>query len=337
MNIKIVVPSTVLFVAFDATFDPFQMTISDFDSCPEFARWQQLIKCDISIDFRRLLRIDSGFGSLNDYQIDLSVFEERRVLGGIEAILREVYERCDDGSSVIVKRISGIDSKESLLIEIENGFNLFHPCIFVPIGFIFGGESSLSRELNIVELYCERNLLSEVNSTNPVWWTATAKAKAVAGIVLSLRFAHSHGLIHGHLSSKNIIFDMDHRIEITEFCRIGDKVGRREEGRRGFLNEEWSPDPDILSFVSILFEIIVGHPEMLSESVNTEEIAFKDIPKFVSNLITSIQSPVRPIGRSFNDIFMVLKDHNFEILSGVDSVDVIAFVDWIESIEELVK
>jgi serine/threonine protein kinase len=238
---------------------------------------------------------------------------------------------------VIVKRISGFDSKESLLIEIENAFNLFHPCIFAPIGFIVRGESSLSRELKLVEFYWEGNSLSEVNSTHPVWWTATEKAKAVAGIILSLRFAHSHGLIHGDLTSKNIIFDMDHRIQITELYRIGDKVGRREEDRGGFLNEEWSPDPDVRSFISILFEIIVGHPAMLPGSVNTQEIAFNDIPEFVSKLITSGQSLEWRIAQSFNHIFGILKAYKFKIIPGVDSVDVLAFVDWVESIEQSVK
>jgi hypothetical protein len=62
--------------AFDAILDPFQTSLADCDSCPEFARWQQLRKRKIAIEFRPLLRIDSRFGSLKDYLIDLSVFEK---------------------------------------------------------------------------------------------------------------------------------------------------------------------------------------------------------------------------------------------------------------------
>jgi hypothetical protein len=39
------------------------------------------------------------------------------------------------------------------------------------------------------------------------------------------------------------------------------------------------------------------------------------------------------IGQSFKDIFNLLKDNKFEIMSGVDSLDVLAFVDWVESFE----
>jgi hypothetical protein len=94
-------------------------------------------------------------------------------------------------------------------------------------------------------------------------------------------------LIHGHLTSKNIVFDMDHRIQIKDFHWIGQEVGMREEGRGGFSGEGWSPDPDVRGFASILFEIIVGDSEMLFGAVNAEEIALKDIPEFVSKLIVS--------------------------------------------------
>jgi hypothetical protein len=45
------------------------------------------------------------------------------------------------------------------------------------------------------------------------------------------------------------------------------------------------------------------------------------------------QSSECGIEQSFNDIFNILKDNKFEIMSGVDSVDVLAFFDWVESFE----
>jgi hypothetical protein len=65
--------------------------------------------------------------------------------------LSEMQERCDYGSSVIVKTISGLDSNESLWIEIENELNLSYPCTVGPIGFIIGTELSVSREFNVVD------------------------------------------------------------------------------------------------------------------------------------------------------------------------------------------
>jgi serine/threonine protein kinase len=213
----IVIPSTVLFIAFDAVADPSYISIADCDSCPEFNRWQELIKRDIEVDFRRILRIGTDFGELNDYLMNDSVFEKGSMLGVFARLSNEIYQRSEDGSSMIVKTISGMKSKESLRMIIENQLTLSHPCIHAPIAFIFGTDSTKSGEVKIVKLYWEGPSLSEVISKNPVWWTATAKAKVIAGIVLSLRFAHSFGLIYGHLTSQNIVFDVDHRIQITEF------------------------------------------------------------------------------------------------------------------------
>jgi hypothetical protein len=39
---------------------------------------------------------------------------------------------------------------------------------------------------------------------SPLWWTPTAKAIAVAGIVLGMKFLHSFGLIHCGLKPSNI-------------------------------------------------------------------------------------------------------------------------------------
>jgi serine/threonine protein kinase len=132
--------------------------------------------------------------------------------------------------------------------------------------------------LKIIELYSEGRSLTEVISENPIWWTATAKAKAVAGIVLSLRFAHSLGLMHGHLNSKNIRFDQDHRIQITDFYLIGLEICENEKERDILSNERWSPHLDVGGFALILFEIIVDHPMMPSGVGNNEIRVLTNIP-----------------------------------------------------------
>jgi hypothetical protein len=98
-------------------------------------------------------------------------------------------------------------------------------------------------------------------------------------------------------------------------------------------SERWSPNSDIRGFVSILIEIIVGHPVILSGVEQCEVTLPRDVPVFVSELIESGQSREWRIGHSFNDIFEILKTNDFEIVSGVDSADVLAFVDWVESNE----
>jgi hypothetical protein len=103
-----------------------------------------------------------------------------------------------------------------------------------------------------------------------VWWTATAtataKAKAIAG-------------------------DVDHRIQITEFSPAVLEIEENEKATDVFAGAKWSSDRDVRGFGSILFEILVGHPAMLSEAANAEESPLEDIPEFVSQLIKLGQSP----------------------------------------------
>jgi serine/threonine protein kinase len=77
-------------------------------------------------------------------------------------------------------------------------------------------------------LHAAGGSLAEVVSSNPAWWTPTAKAEAVVGIALALRFAHGLGLLHGGLNSGNVLFDSGGRIQITDFSPI-----RRDGGGGG--------------------------------------------------------------------------------------------------------
>jgi serine/threonine protein kinase len=97
--------------------------------------------------------------------------------------------------------------------------------------------------------------LSKVLSVNPIWWTSTIKAKAVAGIVFALRFAHSLGFVHGRLTTTNILVDSDHCIQIVDFrskvlevCESGNEEGTELDG---FSREGLTPEMDIQAFASI--------------------------------------------------------------------------------------
>jgi serine/threonine protein kinase len=156
-----------------------------------------------------------------------------------------------------------------------------------------------------------------------VWWTPTAKAKAVAGIVLGLRFAHSFGLIHGHLTTDNIVFDLNHHIQITDFlsCLSGN-------GLSGFSREGWNPEMDIRGFVLILFEIVVGRPAKDEADIPA------DVPEFIREMIKAGLSGERRRWCSFSHIFRTLKQHDFRIVPGVESAEVLSFVGWVEELEQ---
>jgi serine/threonine protein kinase len=259
---------------------------------------------------------------------------------GKDEVLSEMYWRREDCCLIVMKSIPLSDSVNNRVLEheIEHLINLHHPCITTPIGFVLPDESTGSRELKIAELSMEGNSLAEVLLMNPEWWTATVKAKAVAGIALGLRFAHSLGLIHGNLNSSNIIFNSDHCIQIVNFDSF--RFERREtESMRGvdvceFSSEGWTPQMDVRQFGSLLFEIAVGHCSTLPSDANGEGTVRENPPKFVSEMIETIRSTECERGPSFNDIIDILKKNEFRIESAVDSADVSGIVSWVEFCEQ---
>jgi serine/threonine protein kinase len=272
---------------------------------------------------------------LGDYIVNLSVFEERSINCVSDEVPYEIYHRIEDEFLVFVKSkpLSENVEKSHIENEIEKLINLHHPCIAAPIGFVFPIESGSRHELKTVRLYLEGCSLLEVVSVNPLWWTSTVKAKTIAGIVLGLRFAHSLGLVHGHLTTNNILFDSDHCIRIVDFkpilLEVGERESENEDGTQlvGFSGEGLTLEKDIQAFASILFELVFGSPPQGETSIP------RGIPDFVSRIIKSGLSPLSRMSYSFNTILDILKQNNFEIEDGVDSAKVSAFVNWVESAE----
>jgi hypothetical protein len=258
-----------------------------------------------------------GLACLRDYIANLSVFAERLTIDERGKVPNQIYHRVEDHISVVVKSkpLSEHVEKSQIDNEIEDLINQI--------------ESESPQELKIVRLYLEACSLLEVVSVNPVWWTSRIKAKAIPGIVLALRFAHSLGLLQGHLTTSNIIFDSDHCIQIVDVKPTLLDVGERKERTRlgGFSGQRWTPEKDVQAFASILSEVLFGGPPKSEASIPT------GIPNFVSEIIESALDSTSKTRFSFNAIFEILKQNDFRIENDVDSAEASAFVNSVESAE----
>jgi hypothetical protein len=158
------------------------------------------------------------------------------------------------------------------------------------------------------------------------------KAKAIVGIVLSMRFAHSFGLLHGDLTFDNVLLDDEGLIQICDFCQNSlSEVGGNSDGMEelgGFSGEGWRPGADVRAFAELLSRIVIDDSAEDSESNLS-------VPAFVLKIIERGQSLDSKATLSFVDIFNTLKDNDFRILEGVDSKEVSKFVNWIEFSESL--
>jgi hypothetical protein len=146
--------------------------------------------------------------------------------------------------------------------------------------------------------------LSEVVPVSPEWWTLTAKANTVVGLVLDLGFAHSLGLLHGHSTGRNVILNGDGVIQIADFCM---KHLREQEwnsggmlGVGGFLEEDWTPTADIRAFTAILSQITMDRS-------GVEGVGRPDVPGFLSSIIKRGLSGDSRIANAFREILLIVK------------------------------
>jgi hypothetical protein len=179
------------------------------------------------------------------------------------------------------------------------------------------------RRLKIARSYAAGGSLAGVPSDAPAWWTATAKAKAIAWIALGLRFAHGLGLLHGGRKASNVFFDADRRIQIADFSPIHLETGAAEP----FSGEGWSAVADVCVFASLLPEIAVGRSD-------AQAGAAPPIPAFVSARIEGRRSASLTARQLFADTLQSMQANGFAILAGVDSAEVCPFVDSVGSSEQ---
>jgi hypothetical protein len=118
-------------------------------------------------------------------------------------------------------------------------------------------------------------------------------------------------------------------MQLVDFSSI--RVISGESG--GFSGDEWNPDSDIIGFGQILCEI-VGANCMDPNFGDSDSKQSDEIPTFVLSIIRDCLSDKSRQKPSFIFIYMILKQHGFEILSDVDMKEVLGFVKLIESTEE---
>jgi hypothetical protein len=106
-----------------------------------------------------------------------------------------------------------------------------------------------------------------------------------------------------------------------------------------FSGQGWAPTADVCAFASLLFEIAVGHPTTTTPPIGAAGNPL--VPAAVSALVLRIiedgRSPKLNDGLSFAKIVASLEENRFEIMAGVDSDEVSAFVGRVKSFKQSLK
>jgi aurora kinase/aurora kinase A len=193
----------------------------------------------------------------------------------------------------------------------------------------------------------------------------TSIAIAVIGIVLAMRFVHSHQIIHRNLNPSHVLLDSDNRIRLTGFSHScfdheqqNDDMMEQIDNVRYQAPEiletgrcrsgcEYEYQVDIYSFGMILYEIVVGHPLVPAESTPLQACRMsiskpcltfpESVRSKMRTLISACLSPNPHERPSFDKIFEQLEDLDFKISHNVDSSTVRDFVSEIVFAEAMRK
>jgi serine/threonine protein kinase len=299
----------------------------------------------IAFDLRMIVNREAILRFLAKYYVDLSLFEREQDPDICKSFGRFVtlYRRKRDDLQIVTKEFPRpiSDQQDPSFESLEMLTHLTHPGICPLFGIVSPTEST---NFLMARLYCSNGSLKEVIADPPSWWTPTAKSKAIAGIVLGMRFAHSFDCVHGSLKPSNILFDNNRNAQIVDFCsnRLRNHVevgGRRESG-----HEEETRESDVFSFSLILFEILVGR-RVVARVIRCGEveICFVDdgeravipssIPSSIRELIERGWSADWSVRPSFDYIYKVLKDNDFDTVEGNEVNEVLRFVSSLEASE----
>jgi serine/threonine protein kinase len=239
--------------------------------------------------------------------------------------------------------------------EIDALSRLNHPCVVRFLGFVLpdqGGRAEIHLE------HAGRGSLEQIFRDVRCglalkWWTVTNICIILCGIALAVRYIHAAGLIHQDLKPSNILISDNGRALLADFGTSRDTTVDFTPDDVGGTMQYVAPEQllevvpttkvDIFSFGLILYEIIVG-----ARVFPVREPPFSIIRKLRSHYLPPIPESVFPWIRELivsclstdpddrptsTDLLVMLKNHQFDILEGVNGSEAHGYVEGVEEWE----
>jgi serine/threonine protein kinase len=229
----------------------------------------------------------------SDFQIDLSLFREVRVLGYGSFIIVKLMKDFDSKQFAVKYFTRGIPGGDDPRVqqacsrELKAFCQLRHPCIVHVYRF---ARKASDYEGALVMEYMPNGSLDRVfqevqQGKPPLFWTDTGIAIIVCGVVAGVQFMHSQGFVYRDLRPANILIDPEGRSRIADFSssKFIEGVTRLSGNYQGTFHyqapELYGEDPstekiDVFSFALVLYEILVGRP-VLSVKLSESQVMFK--------------------------------------------------------------
>jgi serine/threonine protein kinase len=295
---------------------------------------------------------------MSDFLIQRSPSDHPEVIGyGAFSIVLLVDHQSTSGKFA-VKRFSYRSSNESQFKrEVESLSKLSHPCVLRILGYQMPiGDNPAEIHMEYAKSGSLARILKDVESESfPSFWNPTGISIIICGIVLGMRYVHSHNFIHQDLKPSNILLDAQGRSLIADFGtarEVNVKTGEfldmgtiQYSAPELFEAADITQKADVFSFGSVLYEFLVGSrvfPRGLSLCQIVGRLENRDLPPIPSSVLPGMQKLILkcwdfdPTARpSFSDILETFENVSFQIVSGTDTEKVREYVSGILHAESL--
>jgi serine/threonine protein kinase len=297
--------------------------------------------------------------TLEDWRIDLSEYQRVMVLN--QGTVRLLEHRTTN-AQIVAKEFPFISGSEpesppSILEdqrfkrELEALIALRHPSIVTMQGWSqFPDDENAQLIFEYLPPPCLKNVIAR--PANYEWWTSTAKAKAIVGLVQAMIFVHSRNLMHRELKTRIVFFDEEHQIKLGGFGRSkfddSDSLQQTMFGKGTSLyqapemwEEEYNASVDVYAFAMILFRVATGHspfPEMrrkqgmarMSRVMDGDRAKIDDnVAALTRDLIESCWDHNPSARPTFVQIMETLDRANFQLFPDVDSDEVRRYIELV--------
>jgi serine/threonine protein kinase len=298
---------------------------------------------------------------INKWKIGLKDYREVRELNSGGTV--RLFKHRSTNEEIVVKEFlfvpyanSPVKPEVQFQRELETMITLRHPCVVQMLGWCppAGDDGDDEEHSDIVLEYLRppslKTLLDKPGAHR--WWTSTAKAKAIVGIVQAMTFIHSRNLMHRELKTRIVLFDDEHNVKIGGFGRS--KFDDVDPGLRHTLascvslyqapemwGSEYTNSVDVYAFAMILYRVMMNRspfPELRHQRPEQRKRHVQsgsrppiggDVVEFMRTLIEDCWSQDSKIRPSFPKIMEILDHENFKVFRDVDSAEVRRYVEMI--------
>jgi hypothetical protein len=205
--------------------------------------------------------------------VDDSAFRRNEELGCTDSGHYYLLTKNSDNTAYVeLSYYSWWDVTNATFLErLEDWISISHPCV-MPIMGIISKDTDLSLVLQTSWVCLLEDLLQKTNKgvSVPPFWTELTRAKIIVGIAHGMDHIHSHGIVHGTLSSHTILLDETGLPRITELsvpvatCKSTSGVEDNRkmvyyapESLMGDSDDE-EKGADVYSYGVLLYELVLG-------------------------------------------------------------------------------